>query len=230
MGKVVELTEAEIRVGGHLVAESANMVGNKGQVIAVRGPNGGGKTSVLKTLAGVLGVSQGERVGPASAAYVPAAIEPPVVKVKKWIALFPRENRTDIAISLEILSFHGNVNKPCTALSFGNLRKLMLAEAFSSGESLIVVDEWDAGLDAEGGDGLAKLARESAENGSCVVLAGQTSQASAVADETYIAQNLTLTKVEGALAMDEVHLAGPADKITAIRQYSRTLGVTEIIS
>jgi hypothetical protein len=74
------------------------------------------------------------------------------------------------------LGFDGDLASPCRALSFGNARKLLLAEAFSSGERLIVVDEASAGLDDTGVAGLRRLVEQVVEAGAAVVIADQQSR------------------------------------------------------
>jgi len=230
LSRVIELVDAEIRIGGHLVVSAGNLAGFAGQIVAVRGTNGAGKTSVLKALVGVVELSGGSRQGPPSSAYVPAAVEPPPPTARRWARLFPRAHRAGIERALEVLQFQGELDGPCRALSFGNLRKLLLAEALSSNERLIAIDEMNAGLDEQGVAGLVQLARAAADEGSCVVMSGQSSHVSSVADETYFVQNRALVKMESGSAADEICLMGPADKIAAIRQYSQTLGVVETVS
>ena len=87
----------------------------------------------------------------------------------------PRTRRTSPLEILEILGFQGDLDAGCHRLSFGNLRKLILADALSSQEQFIAIDDASAGLDDQGLAGLASLCEEIVANGAAVVLADQDS-------------------------------------------------------
>ena len=89
----------------------------------------------------------------------------------------PRTRRTNPQEILEILGFRGDLKASCRQLSFGNLRKLILADALSSQEPFVAIDDASAGLDDRGLVGLASLCEEIAQSGVSVVLADQDSAA-----------------------------------------------------
>lgn len=223
---IVELQTVEVRLGGHLIVSDADLTGPAGSVLALRGPNGSGKTSLLRVLSGLVKPRLGRRIGPRHCAYVPAAIEPPTIAAGQWLDHFPRAGRGDAHGVLKALAFHGNLSKSCTRLSFGNLRKLLLAEALSSGESLIVVDEAGMGLDGPGIDGLQHTIRELADNGACVIVAEQDSQFMAAADGRYQLGAQRLRKLNRDREDDELHLTGDRRKPDQIRAFARRLGVS----
>lgn len=227
---IVELCSVEVRVGGHLIVSDADLVCRSGEVIALRGPNGSGKTSMLRTLAGLLRPWLGSRTGPPSCAYVPATFDPPGIAAGRWLRHFPRRYRADTERALELLEFRGDLSDSCDALSFGNLRKLVLAEAFSSGEPLITIDEAGMGLDDPGIRGLQALIREVADAGACVVVSGQDSQFMPESDVLLVLRNQRLAPVSLGQLDGELHLAGEVGKLEQVRVVARRLGVVEMPS
>ena len=170
---VIELSDAVVSFGRVRVLDGVSLALAPGDVVAIRGRNGSGKTTLLRAMAGVLALSAGRRTGPATCAYVPALIEPPVLSAGSWLRSVPRVRRDDGAAILEILGFTGDLSRSCRVLSFGNLRKLMIAEAFASNSRLVVVDEASAGLDAAGIAGLTALVASRRAQAGALVLADQ---------------------------------------------------------
>ncbi len=224
---VVELCSAEVRVGDHLIVSEANLVCGSGEVVAIRGPNGSGKTSMLRTLAGLLRPRLGTHTGPASCAYVPAAFDPPGIAAGRWLRHFPRHHRVDPTRALELLEFRGDLTQGCDALSFGNLRKLVLAEALSSGEPLILIDEAGMGLDAPGIRSLQALIHETADAGVCVVVSGQDSQFMPEFTKMVVLRNQRLALVLPGQLEGELRLRGDIDKLEQVRALAHSLGLVE---
>lgn len=143
----VRLVDVTVRYGRLTVLRDVDFAVEPGECVAVSGANGVGKTTLLRALAGVFRPNAGRRVGPRTCAYVPATVEHTPVTAGHWLAGMPRSARADPHVMLEALGFDGDLRAPCRALSFGNSRKLLLAEALSSGEQFVVIDEVSAGLD-----------------------------------------------------------------------------------
>lgn len=172
---VVALDDVSLSLNRQLVFRSVSLEISRASVVSVRGFNGSGKTSLLRLLCGVCAPTTGTRFGPDSCAYVPAAITAPRLRAREWIDFMPRSRRTNPKEILEILGFRGDLQASCRQLSFGNLRKLILADALSSQEQFVAIDDASAGLDDRGLAGLASLCQEIAQSGTSVVLADQDS-------------------------------------------------------
>lgn len=206
---VVSLDKVSVRFGRLGVLDAVSAVFSGGQVVAVRGENGAGKTTLLRVLVNVFQPNSGRRTGPRRSAYVPAGIEPPSLAAMVWLAGIPRKNRTDPAKALRVLGFDGELRAPCRSLSFGNLRKLLLAEAFTSGEELVVVDEASLGLDDHGLDGLRQLVDQARRSGQAVVLADQQSRPIPWSDRTIEISGGALAEGSPDSTVTEVTLRGP---------------------
>lgn len=174
---VVGLDEVSLSFNRRLVLRNVSLEILPASVVSVRGFNGSGKTSLLRILCGVCVPTTGTRRGPNTCAYVPAALTPPRLRAREWIDFMPRPRRIDPYEILETIGFRGDLDAFCRRLSFGNLRKLILADALSFHERLIAIDDASAGLDDRGLIGLASLCEEVCEGGAAIVLADQDSAA-----------------------------------------------------
>ena len=67
----LSLYEAIIAPGGREVARDVNLDLYAGQILAILGPNGRGKTTLIKAMVGALALSAGERIVDGVVGYVP---------------------------------------------------------------------------------------------------------------------------------------------------------------
>ena len=223
---VVALRDVTVRYGRRTVLDRVSLAVAGGEILALRGRNGSGKTTLLRVLANVARPAGGCRTGPATCAWVPAALEPPSVAAGAWLDGLPRRRPGDRRAALERLGFDGDLGAGCRTLSFGNLRKLVLAEALTAGQSLVLVDEVSAGLDTAGLDGLSQLVEAVAAAGTAVVLADQDSRPLPLAHRSVRVVRGGL-RSGGEAAGDEVVevlLEGPAARVGDLWAAAHRLG------
>jgi ABC-type Mn2+/Zn2+ transport system ATPase subunit len=144
-----------------------------GEYVCVRGRNGAGKTTLLRVLAGAIRPSRGTRRGPRACAYIPPTLAPPAMSAAAWLQGVRRDRVDDPHRALATLGFDGDADRTCRELSFGNLRKVLLADAFTSTVSLLAIDEVHVGLDHPGRLGLEQLVVGARTRGAAVLVAAQ---------------------------------------------------------
>ena len=159
----------------------------KGQVLAVEGPNGSGKTSLLRLLAGFLAPAAGSVAIHANAASASEAEERG--KLVAWIGhqdaaksqLTPREALTfhasfyrthaDIGAVLARVGLSQLADLRCQYLSAGQKKRVALARLLLSGRAVWLLDEPLASLDAGGKRLAAELISEHVGHSGTVVMA-----------------------------------------------------------
>ncbi len=151
-------------------------------------------------------------------------VEHTPVTAGNWLAAMPRSARSDPNVMLEALGFDGDLGAPCRALSFGNSRKLLLAEALSrSGEQFVVIDEVSAGLDQRGLDGLHRAVAELREAGCAFALADQQTRPVRGADVAYLVADRGV-RIDVAGERSSIHLTGPTASLSALVDGAAELG------
>lgn len=146
--RVVDLACAR---GGVRVLEGVSLDLRPGQVRVVTGPNGIGKTTFLRCVAGLQPPEAGRvEVPPEGAAYAAHADGVKAVltvaeNLRFWAAVYGAGG--DVAAAMAALNLAGLVDRPAAQLSAGQRRRLGLARLLVSGRRLWVLDEPTVSLD-----------------------------------------------------------------------------------
>ncbi len=122
-----------------------------GHALILQGPNGIGKTTVLRTIAGLQRAQSGQITAPAdSIAYAAHAdgIKPTLTvreNLSFWAAIF---GKRDLAMTLAAMNLTGIADRPAATLSAGQKRRLGLARLAVTGRPIWLLDEPTVSLDA----------------------------------------------------------------------------------
>jgi zinc transport system ATP-binding protein len=220
---IVALDGVGVALGRRPVLRDIDLAIAPGEVVGVTGPNGAGKTTLLRVAANVLRPTSGRRVGRPRMAYVPAAVEPPLLTVQAWLNGVRRTRRVPWTDVLETLGFDGRLDRPCRELSFGNLRKLLLADAFSGHSDLVIIDEASEGLDSTGATAVLALMADARRRGAAVLFTEQLTQTIVGTDRVASITRGTL-HVEDEIAEVTIRLRGPAARVDEITTHAAELG------
>jgi ABC-type multidrug transport system ATPase subunit len=226
---LLELDAVTVRFGGRDVLSDADLAIARGEIIGVSGPNGAGKTTLLRVAANVLRPATGRRIGRPTLAYVPAAVDPPLLHAGVWLSGVRRDRRVPPSGVLEQLGFDGALDRPCRELSFGNLRKVLLADAFSSLAALIVIDEATEGLDSRGAAALVELMVEARGRGASVLFAEQQTQRMVGADRLISVRHGRLVVEPLSGGEVTISLRGPAQALNELTKGAEALGFRYIV-
>jgi ABC-type molybdenum transport system ATPase subunit/photorepair protein PhrA len=228
---VAALREVSVRWGSTTVLHGIDLDVGRGSHWEVRGDNGSGKTTLLRVLAGTCPPSSGRRQGVRPVAFVPAAIDPPALPVRTWARSVRRRGRS-FDDALDALGFRGDASRSFRRLSYGNLRKVLLADALTSDAALVVLDEAREGLDDAGLDGLAELVRSWCGDGGAVVVADQAAHGVPAGAHHLIVRDGSITTAPPSTPPSPVDgpgeatvtLVGPADRRTELTDLAARLG------
>jgi zinc transport system ATP-binding protein len=169
---VAELKQVHFAYGQDPVLRGVSLEVRRGDFLAILGPNGGGKSTLLKLMLGLLTPQTGSVQlfgGPPAAAiarvgYVPQAFEgghgcPMTVldatlqgllnmASRGWRHRRPERHRAEEA--LERLGMETTGGRQMESLSGGQRQRVLIARALVSRPELLLLDEPTAGVDAEG--------------------------------------------------------------------------------
>ena len=212
------LVATRIALPGRLAPTDLSL--EAGQFVALVGPNGGGKTSLLRALAGVeeasgevridgeLVASLGEARRRRLLAFLPASRDlgwP--IAARDVIALgLGARDEVRIAELIELFELAPLANRPINRLSTGERTRVLLARAIAARPRLVMLDEPYANLEPYWVLRLGAILREHATGGTLVLVAlhdlGQLNRF-----------DRALLIADGAVQMDEA----PADLIASER-------------
>ena len=191
VGPSVRLTGVSVGYDERPVLEDVNLELAAGALTAIVGPNGGGKSTLLKLIAGllrpwtgsisVLGGAPGARAH--DVAYVPQAeavdwgfpvSASDVVMMGRYPRLGPlrRPGRSDheaVAAALEQVGMATLAHRQIGALSGGQRRRVFLARALAAAPDLYLLDEPVTGVDAATQEDLMAVLDAEAKAGKTVI-------------------------------------------------------------
>ncbi|GAA3102844.1 ABC-type multidrug transport system ATPase subunit [Kribbella aluminosa] len=175
--EVVRLREVSKRYGRREILTDVDLHLNAGELVALIGANGSGKSTVLRLLVGLSHPSAGSVERAAGVVgYVPdvfashdrlsaATYLTHIGRIRGLGTQTAHDRSREL---LERLALSGGTDTPMRKLSKGNAQKVALAQALLEPPQLLVLDEPWSGLDATAHITLRELLTETAEQGAAV--------------------------------------------------------------
>ena len=152
---LVSVEDLSVRYGAHTVLRNVNLSVEPGEIVTIVGPNGSGKTSLLRTIVGATQPDRGRvncrpglRIG-----YVPQRlhIDPTLpITVERFMRLTDRVSRNACRAALDAADVPNLMEHQMAHLSGGQFQRVMLARAMINRPEILLLDEATQGLDQPG--------------------------------------------------------------------------------
>ncbi|MEV5975749.1 metal ABC transporter ATP-binding protein [Streptomyces sp. NPDC052114] len=190
---VISLRKVTAELGSRPVLRGIDLTVRRGEVVALLGANGSGKSTAVRTVIGQVPVTGGEveifgtprrrfrdwsRVGyvpqrTTAAGGVPATVTEVVASGRLSRARFGvlrKADREAVARAIELVGLADRAKDSVNALSGGQHQRVLIARALASEPEVLIMDEPMAGVDLASQQVLADTLRLQVERGASVLL------------------------------------------------------------
>jgi ABC-type Mn2+/Zn2+ transport system ATPase subunit len=173
---LITFRDATLGYGRRVILEGLNFDVEEGEVVGFVGPNGGGKTTILRSILGILAPLRGEivRHQPLRFGYVPQrsrldvrwplrAVDVVLMGLYRETGLVRRPDgarRDEARRLLEYVGLGHAVDRHFSELSGGQQQRALLARALITRPQVLALDEPSAGLDVAGTAQLLRIVGE----------------------------------------------------------------------
>lgn len=202
----IEVTDVTKRIHGNLILDHVNFTWESGRIYGLQGPNGSGKTMLLRLIAGLIRPTSGKvtidgkRLGkdldfPESLGMLlegPAFL-PNYTGLQNLMLLASLQNKVgkdEVCKALQDVGLEPEDKRTYRKYSLGMKQRLGIAAAIMENPKLILLDEPTNALDHEGIDQITDLIRREKVRDALIVIASHDQHLlQQVADEIYAVNN-----------------------------------------
>ncbi|MCM2578928.1 metal ABC transporter ATP-binding protein [Streptomyces meridianus] len=190
---VVSLSSAKAFLGSRPVLRGIDLSVHRGEVVALLGANGSGKSTAVRAMVGQVALASGSlelfgvpqrrfrdwaRIGyvpqrTTAAGGVPATVREVVTAgrlARTRLGPVRRADRLAVDAALDMVGMHDRAKDSVDALSGGQHQRVLIARALAGSPELLIMDEPMAGVDLAGQEVLAGILREQVARETTVLL------------------------------------------------------------
>jgi zinc transport system ATP-binding protein len=190
---VISLRGVRAELGSRTVLRGIDLTVHRGEVVALLGANGSGKSTAVRTVIGQVPVSDGEielfgtprrrfrdwrRLGyvpqrTTAAGGVPATVTEIVTSgrlSRTRLGMLRRADREAVRRALDLVGMADRARDSVNALSGGQHQRVLIARALACEPELLIMDEPMAGVDLASQEVLAETLRGQVAKGTTVLL------------------------------------------------------------
>ena len=172
---LISVENLSVRYGANTVLQNVALSIDPGEIVTIVGPNGSGKTSLLKVVIGAIQPATGhvQRQDGLRIGYVPQRlhIDPTLpMTVERFMRLNARVTGETCAKALENANVPDLLTRQMSQLSGGQFQRVLLAKALINDPELLLLDEATQGLDQPGSAAFYRQIETVRANTGCAVL------------------------------------------------------------
>ena len=168
MKPILEVKNLSVCFGPECIIEDVSFTVEEGDYLMILGPNGAGKSVLVKAILGVLPYhgqvivwGQDVKKSYGKIGYVPQYLSADrflPINVSEMVGLgLPHTKRNKIDEVIEVVGLKGKGQLPLMALSGGQLKRVLIAQALLKKPAILIMDEPFAGVDIVGEESVTRL-------------------------------------------------------------------------
>ena len=172
---LIQVEDLSVRYGARTVLSRVSLRVEPSEIVTIVGPNGSGKTSLLRAIIGAIKPLQGRVVQASSLkiGYVPQKLhidETLPITVSRFLKLPGGVTAADIDYALTQAGVPELEKAQLSQLSGGQFQRVLLARALIGKPDLLLLDEATQGLDQRGSASFYQQIETVRQNTGCAVL------------------------------------------------------------
>ena len=172
---LIQVEDLSVRYGARTALSRVSLRVEPSEIVTIVGPNGSGKTSLLRAIIGAIKPFQGRVVQASSLkiGYVPQKLhidETLPITVSRFLKLSGGVTAADIDYALTQAGVPKLTKAQLSQLSGGQFQRVLLARALIAKPDLLLLDEATQGLDQRGSASFYQQIETVRQNTGCAVL------------------------------------------------------------
>ena len=172
---LITVENLSVKYGTNFVLKKINLEIKSGEIVTIVGPNGSGKTSLLKAIIGAVQPADGKitiksklKIG-----YIPQRLNFDTtlpITVERFMTLTEKVDKSTYKSALETAGVPEILRSQMSSLSGGQFQRVLLARALLGAPEILILDEATQGLDQPGSAAFYRQIEQVRQNTGCAVL------------------------------------------------------------
>jgi zinc transport system ATP-binding protein len=172
---LIKIKDLSVRYGNKTVLNNMRLSLTSGEIVTIVGPNGSGKTTLFKAIIGTAPISTGKvelrpnlKIG-----YVPQQLNIDrslPLTVERFLQLAQKKDEKALRKASEIVGTKDLLKTQISALSGGEMQRVLLARALINQPEVLLLDEATRGLDQPGAAAFYRKIESIRKDTGCAVL------------------------------------------------------------